>query len=95
MRADDAATRYWNPREAQLLAELRTLDEDVPVFRTGTALSSPHDGFGALCSWLLDVEPSPVPKAEPVGIPKASQAAAAHVVVPEQRRRRRAWGWRR
>jgi len=100
-RADPDATRYWEPREAELLADLRALDPDAPALRVGAGARSADDGFAALCSWLLEVEPSaPEPLADfwaqPLAGELPAEAAPVQFAWPEDpRRARRPWRWRR
>jgi hypothetical protein len=54
--ADASAMAYWQPREEELLAELRLLDPSAPHLRVaaGAAAGYPaDDGFATLRSWLL------------------------------------------
>jgi hypothetical protein len=47
---------YWQPREAELLAELRMLDPSAPHLRVAAGAAADHrgdDGFATLRSWLL------------------------------------------
>ena len=54
--ADAGALAYWQPREEELLAELRSLDPGAPHLRVAAGAPAGHpgdDGFATLRSWLL------------------------------------------
>jgi hypothetical protein len=56
LEADAGAMAYWQPREAELLAELRMLDPSAPHLRVAAGAAADHrgdDGFATLRSWLL------------------------------------------
>jgi hypothetical protein len=59
VRADRDAVAYWEPREEELMVDLRALDEQATALRaTATAANGRGgDGLASLRAWLLEQEP--------------------------------------
>ena len=82
VRADRSAVAYWEPREAELLAELQALRPEAAAFRVAAG-DRDDAGIAALCAWLLDAVPSaPEPPVEPPA-PLAPPAPVAQRVATD------------
>ena len=111
VREQPGALAYWEPREAELLADLRALDPHAVALRVSAPTGALTDELAPLRDWLLEVSPSngiaaaldwdtPLREAFPVGAAAANQLPAAADVEftwPDERPRRRwrPWRWRR
>lgn len=79
--ADPEAVAYWEPREAELLNELRYLDGRATALRVGAGNGSAPYGLATLRAWLLEIAPpqeqAPAPAVRRVAMPQPAAAAPA------------------
>jgi hypothetical protein len=54
---DIAAAGYWSTREAELLADLRTLDAEAPAMHVANGRNPDDHGIAVLRAWLLGTSP--------------------------------------
>ena len=73
-----AAVGYWEPREAELLDDLRALDEQATALRAAASQDGAGDGLAALRAWLLEIE-------APASTCAADACAAAAPLEPRRR----------
>jgi Double-GTPase 2 len=56
VQADPAAAAYWEPRQAELLEDLRVLDEQATALHAAANQNGSRDGLAALRAWLLEID---------------------------------------